>query len=64
MMRKVLILPILLLSSCSSVNQSAICDGSQRSRDGLTVALLKDGGPQSRMAGAGLLAQLDAGCGD
>ena len=47
---------VTLLSSCSSVNQSAICDGTERSRDGLTVALLKDGGPQSRMAGAGLLA--------
>ena len=64
MMRKVLILPILLLSSCASVNQSAICDGTERSRDGLTVALLTDGGPQSHMAGTRLLAQLYAGCGD
>ena len=55
---------VTLLSSYSSVNKTAICDGTERSRDGLTVALLKDGGPQSRMAGAGLLAQLDAGCGD
>ncbi len=55
---------MLLLSSCATVNQTAICDGTVRSRDSLTVALLTDGGPQSRMAGAGLLAQLDAGCGD
>lgn len=37
-----------LLSSCGSVNQTAICDGTQRSRDSLTVALLTGGGPQSR----------------
>jgi hypothetical protein len=60
----ILMILVTLLSSCSSVNQNAICDGTERSRDSLTVALLKDGGPQSRIAGAGLLAQLDAGCGD
>ena len=64
MMRMILMMLVTLLSSCSSVNKTAICDGTERSRDGLTVALLTDGGPQSRMAGAGLLAQLDAGCGD
>ena len=56
--------PLLLIGSCMSVQSGAICDGTLQSRDRLTSALIEDGGPQSRMAGASLISQLDDGCGD
>jgi len=56
--------PLLLIGSCMSVQSGAICEATMVSRDRLTVALIEDGGPESRMAGASLMSQLDAGCGD
>ena len=53
---------MLLLSGCVSVSAPAICKGTERPRDALTAALLADGGPQSTVAGANLIAKLDAGC--
>ena len=53
----------LLLSGCASVSVPAICKGTEGPRDALTIALLADGGPQSTVAGANLIAKLDAGCG-
>jgi hypothetical protein len=47
-----------------SVNVTAICDGTLVARDNLTVSLLEDGGPRSRVAGAELISKLDAGCAD
>ena len=52
------------LTTCMSVNQSAVCDGSLSLRDKHTAALLEDGGPLSIKTGAALLSVLDAGCGD
>lgn len=56
-------IPLLLIGGCVSVQTAAICDGTIRSRDRLNVALIEDGGPESRMAGASLISQLDAACG-
>ena len=63
-MRRSLLMIMLMLAApgCSSVSAIAVCDGTSAARDRLTVALLKDGGPDSLNAGATLLAQLDAGC--
>lgn len=64
-MRPILaMIPMLLAASCASVNEAAICDGTQRARDAHTVALLDDGGPRSQTTGARLIGLLDAGCGD
>jgi len=57
-------MPLLLIGSCMSVQSAGICDATMLSRDRLTVALIEDGGPESRMAGASLISQLDAGCRD
>ena len=51
-----------LSSGCATVQTSAICDATVKSRDDLTVALLDDAGPKSMMAGATLIGQIDAGC--
>ena len=64
MLRHLKVTPLLLIGSCVSVQSGAICDGTLQSRDRLTVALIEDGGPESRMAGASLISQLDAGCRD
>ena len=56
--------PLLLIGSCMSVQSGAICEGTLQSRDRLNLALIEDGGPQSQMAGASLISELDAGCGD
>ena len=55
---------LLLIGSCVTVQSTGICDATLQSRDRLTVALIEDGGPESRMAGASLISQLDAGCRD
>ena len=64
MLRHLKVTPLFLIGSCMSVQSGAICDGTLQSRDRLTVALIEDGGPESRMAGASLISQLDAGCRD
>lgn len=57
-------LPLMTLNAgCATVQTSAICDATANSRDDLTVALLDDGGPKSMQAGANLIGQIDAGCG-
>ena len=56
--------PAMALTTCMSVNQSAVCDGSLALRDKHTAALIEDGGPMSIKTGAALLSVLDAGCGD
>ena len=61
-MRLIILSLTLLISGCATVPQSAICAGTERERDALNVALLADGGPQSLVAGANLIAKLDAGC--
>lgn len=53
---------MLLLISCASENQTAICEATQSARDRLTVDLLADGGARSITSGATLLNQLDEGC--
>ncbi len=55
-------IPLLLVTGCVSVSETAICDGTERLRDAHTEALLADGGPQSQVTGARLLSALDAGC--
>jgi len=51
-----------LIGGCATVQTSAICDATIKSRDDLTVALLDDAGPKSMMAGATLIGQMDEGC--
>lgn len=51
-----------LVSGCKTELTRAICDATVKSRDSLTVALLVDGGPKSKDAGAELIGQIDAGC--
>ena len=63
MLRTSLIALTLLLTGCVSASDPAICAGTERDRDRLTDALLIDGGPESRAAGATLIARMDAGCG-
>ena len=52
------------IAGCMSVQTAAICDGTLASRDVLNQALLEDGGPKSKVAGAILIQQLDFGCED
>ena len=61
------LLILLTLSGCSasapSGDLAAACLGTMQPRDRLMAALLDDPGPQSHeVAGAGLLAKLDAAC--
>ena len=54
---------MLPLSGCGNVpNDSAICDGTARSRTSHAAALVEDGGPHSMVTGALLIQQIDAGC--
>ena len=53
---------MLLVSGCVSGNQAAICDGTVSLRDTHADALLVDGGPESLVSGAALLAGIDAAC--
>ena len=53
-----------LLTGCVGVSQIAICEGAKKHRDAHAEALLIDGGSQSVVTGAALIAVLDAGCGD
>lgn len=53
---------MLLMSSCTNVNQNAICEATEATRDLLTIDLLEDGGPRSRRSGATLISQIDKGC--
>jgi len=45
------------------ISEAAICDGTAASRQALAIALLIDGGDQSRRAGLRLLDEVTAGCG-
>ena len=57
--------PTLLLAGCASVgNQAAICDGTALARTQAATAVAEDGGPQSVVAVARLIKQIDAGCAD
>lgn len=62
--RKLIMLSIILFTSgcVSATSDRAICDGSAALRDAHTAALLQDGGDQSVVTGAALLAALDAAC--
>lgn len=63
-MKQIIILTLtLLMSGCANVSATAICSGTVGDRDALTLALLEDGGPKSKTAGANLISKLDAGCG-
>jgi len=56
---------LLFATSCASAaNQAAICDGTAMSRAQAAAAVAEDGGPQSLVAVARLIAELDAGCAD
>ena len=52
------------ISGCASAPASdpAICAATERARTQLAAALVDDGGPSSRRAGAVLIAGIDAGC--
>lgn len=55
---------MLLVSGCgAALNDSAICDGTIKSRTNHAAALAADGGPLSLVTGAFLIQQIDAGCG-
>jgi hypothetical protein len=53
-----------LVSGCAEmpVSQTALCDGTQETRQAHAVALLQDAGPQSLVTGDFLLEQLAVGC--
>lgn len=52
-----------MTSGCLSVqSDSAICDGTDRSRTEHAAALLNDGGPASKRTGRVLIQQIDAAC--
>jgi len=53
-----------LIGCARPASDLAVCDGSAAARDAHTAALLADGGDQSVLTGARLLALLDAACGD
>lgn len=46
----------------SKVSDAGLCDGLEKPVDDLNDALLKDGGPQSIVAGDAVIAGYDAGC--
>ena len=57
------LIPMLLVSGCAAApSDSAICDGTARSRTAHASALVADGGPRSLVTGAFLIQQIDAGC--
>lgn len=54
---------MLLAGGCTTVRSSdAICDATKDSRTAHAGALYEDGGPNSVMTGAYLIAQIDVGC--
>lgn len=54
----------IVLSGCATEPVSGICPLTMTERDALTVALLDDGGPESRAAGRDLIQTVDAWCDD
>lgn len=67
MKRLFLLAATLSMTGCASVpsvDDTANCDGTRERRQALAQALLIDGGPASKHAGATLIATLDAGCAD
>lgn len=60
-----MLLGIGLTTGCTAATDTnALCGGSADARNAHTAALLADGGDQSVLTGARLLALLDAACGD
>ena len=58
-------IPMLFVIGCANVaNQAAICDGTALARTQAATAVAEDGGPQSVVAVARLIKQIDAGCDD
>lgn len=54
-----------LLTGCATEGSDrAICAGTKHERTELAQALVDDGGPGSRRAGAVLIGKIDAGCRD
>jgi len=52
-----------LLTGCASVvSDSAVCAGTAAATADHAAALSEDGGPRSKVTGAFLIRQLDAGC--
>lgn len=61
-MLKLAMIPLLLTSSCATVQSAAICDGLRGPVDELNRALIEDGGARSKTAGARVIGKYDAGC--
>ena len=57
-------MPLMILSSCATVQPEAVCEATARDRTALAAALVADGGPSSMAAGRTLISRLDAGCND
>ena len=65
-MKWIFLLPLttLTIGCATAQSDSAICDGTEKQRTAHAAALVADGGPQSKVTGAQLIALIDAGCGD
>ena len=63
-MKRLIFMMMLSTTGCAiaPANEAAICASTEVARGRLAEALLLDGGPQSRRAGAVLIAGIDAGC--
>ena len=61
---RLICLTMLFLTGCANVpaNDAALCGSTEAARTRLASALLVDGGPESRRAGATLIAGIDGGC--
>ena len=56
-------MPMLLVSGCATaISSNAICDATEKLRTSHTDALIADGGDQSVITGAALIATIDEGC--
>lgn len=56
-------IPLFFASGCvNGVSNNAICDATQITRTDHAVALFKDGGDQSVVTGARLIAMIDGAC--
>lgn len=57
-----MLLSLMLVAGCASVNQTAICDELDDDIDALNVALIEDGGPRSQEAGVAVISGFDGAC--
>ena len=57
-----MLLSLLLVSGCTTVSQTAICDELDDDIDALNVALIEDGGPRSQQAGVAVISGFDGAC--